>query len=82
VRFVGCPLTKDPSGGVRVNAIDALARVQARGAAAAILRALRDPKWYVRAPAFAALQQRTATEMAERKRRPNRALLTDEARHR
>lgn len=48
------PLVKDPSGGVRVNALDALARMKVRGAERAILSALEDSKWYVRLSALRA----------------------------
>jgi HEAT repeat protein len=38
-------LLRDPSGGVRVNAVAVLGKV---GEAKALVRALRDPEWYVR----------------------------------
>lgn len=48
-------LLRDPSGGIRVNAVDALARRRVRSAAAALERALRDEKGYVRDHAARAL---------------------------
>ncbi len=41
-------LLRDPSGGVRVNAIDVLARHRVRGATGPLTRCLRDEKPYVR----------------------------------
>lgn len=50
-------LLRDPSGGVRGNAVRALGLHRARSAAREIARRLRDEKWYVRQQAAAALGQ-------------------------
>lgn len=62
-------LLADPSGGVRVNAIDALLRVGRPGSAAALSRALADERWYVRqlaARACGALSVPSARRALER----------------
>lgn len=50
-------LLRDPSGGVRGNAVRVLSLHRARSAAREIARRLRDEKWYVRQEAAAALGQ-------------------------
>lgn len=50
-------LLRDPSGGVRGNAVRILGLHRERSAARAIARSLRDEKWYVRQQAAAALGQ-------------------------
>jgi len=41
------PLLQNPSGGVRVNAIDAIARIKFPKAAKQLIDATRDQKWYI-----------------------------------
>ena len=48
-------LLKDASGGVRVNAIAALARHRVHAASGRLIQLLDDPKWYVRQWAARAL---------------------------
>ncbi|MEK7691097.1 MAG: HEAT repeat domain-containing protein, partial [Bdellovibrionota bacterium] len=48
------PMTADPSGGIRVNALQALTELSAKAAAPEFIRALLDEQWYVRKQAAVA----------------------------
>ncbi len=71
-------LLRDPSGGVRINAVDVLMEHRVRSAVPALTRALRDDKWYVRqhaARALGALRAREARrELAGALDDPRRAV--------
>ena len=67
------PLLKDPSGGIRVNAVDALRHLRVPDCEAALLQATCDEKWYVRQRAALAL-----SAFGRRKALPRlRAMLKD-----
>lgn len=50
-------LLTDPSGGIRVNTIDALVALNAKSASSALKKCLNDPQWYVRQHASLACEK-------------------------